>query len=68
MTDGDTVFAASTGTHDADPAPVLAAARAVFARALVHGLLRADSVTTPWGHLAAYRELYPRTAAEYRGT
>ncbi|XVS67278.1 P1 family peptidase [Actinosynnema sp. CA-299493] len=68
LTDGDTVFAASTGTHDADPAPVLAAARAVFARALVHGLLRADSVTTPWGHLAAYRELYPRTAAEYRGT
>ncbi|MEU4442269.1 P1 family peptidase [Actinosynnema sp. NPDC050801] len=68
LTDGDTAFAASTGTHDADPGRVLAAARAVFARALVHGLLRAESVTTPWGHLAAYRELYPRTAATYRGT
>ncbi|QQQ79049.1 P1 family peptidase [Saccharothrix sp. 6-C] len=68
LTDGDTVFAASTGTRDADPAEVLDAARRVFARALVHGLLRADSVTTPRGHLAAYRELYPRTAATYRGT
>ncbi|WP_033441481.1 P1 family peptidase [Saccharothrix sp. NRRL B-16314] len=78
LTDGDTVFAASTGTHDAgtpdagalaaDPDQVLAAAREVFARALVHGLLRAESVTTPWGHLAAYRELYPRTAATYLRT
>ncbi|MFI9008436.1 P1 family peptidase [Actinosynnema sp. NPDC053489] len=67
LTDGDTAFAASTGTHDADPAPVLAAARAVFARALVHGLLGAESVTTPRGHLAAYRELYPNTAATYPG-
>ncbi|MGW4114376.1 P1 family peptidase [Actinosynnema sp. NPDC004786] len=67
LTDGDTAFAASTGTHDADPGQVLAAARAVFARALVHGLLRAESVTTPWGHLAAYRERYPLTAAAYRG-
>ncbi|WP_158842303.1 P1 family peptidase [Saccharothrix deserti] len=67
LTDGDTVFAASTGTHDADAAQVLTAAREVFARALVHGLLRAESITTPWGHLAAYRELYPRTAATYRG-
>ncbi|MEU4746898.1 P1 family peptidase, partial [Actinosynnema sp. NPDC023658] len=66
LTDGDTVFATSTGTHDADAGQVLAAARHVFARALVHGLLRAESVTTPWGHLAAYRELYPRTAAAYR--
>ena len=69
LTDGDTVFAASTGTHDTpDLGQVLVAARRVFARALVHGLLRAESVTTPWGHLAAYRELYPRTAAAYRGT
>ncbi|MEV1115668.1 P1 family peptidase [Actinosynnema sp. NPDC049800] len=68
LTDGDTVFAATTGTHDAaDPHEVLAAARRVFARALVHGLLRAESATTSWGRLAAYRELYPRTAAEYRG-
>ncbi|MFE9746622.1 P1 family peptidase [Saccharothrix saharensis] len=68
LTDGDTVFATSTGTHDAgDVDLLLAAARAVFARALVHGLLRAESVTTPWGRLPAYRELYPRTAATYRG-
>ncbi|MCC8243724.1 P1 family peptidase [Saccharothrix luteola] len=68
LTDGDAVFAATTGTHDAaDPDEVLAAARRVFARALVHGLLRAESTTTSWGRLAAYRELYPRTAAEYRG-
>ncbi|MFT7834739.1 P1 family peptidase [Saccharothrix sp. BKS2] len=67
LTDGDTVFAAATGTHDADPRAVAAAARVVFARALVHGLLSAESVTTPWGRLTAYRELYPRTAADYRG-
>ncbi|WP_367127229.1 P1 family peptidase [Saccharothrix sp. HUAS TT1] len=67
LTDGDTVFASSTGARDADAGPVLAAARAVFARALVHGLLRAESVTTPQGHFPAYRELYPRTAAAYGG-
>lgn len=67
LTDGDTAFAASTGTHDSDTGEVLTAAREVFARALVHGLLRAESVTTPRVHLAAYRELYPRTAATYRG-
>lgn len=67
LTDGDAVFAAATGALDADPRAVAAAARTVFARALVHGLLRAESVTTPWGHLAAYRELYPRTAAAYPG-
>ncbi|QFZ21747.1 P1 family peptidase [Saccharothrix syringae] len=67
LTDGDTAFAAATGTRDADPRAVADAARAVFARALVHALLGAASVTTPWGHLPAYRELYPRTAAAYRG-
>ena len=41
--------------------------RSVFARALVHGLLAAHSVTTDAGHLVAYRERYPRTAAGYRG-
>ncbi|NUT93590.1 MAG: peptidase S58 DmpA [Saccharothrix sp.] len=69
MPDGDTVFAASTGTHNADIETVLEAARHTFARALVHGLLAAESVTTPWGHLKAYREQYPLTAAGYqRGT
>jgi putative pantetheine hydrolase len=38
---------------------VLIAAAEVAARALVHAVLAAESVTTPWGHIAAYRELYP---------
>lgn len=67
MTDGDTVFASTTGTHDAPPEAVLEAAAAVFARALAHALLSAEPVTTPWGRLTAYREVYPRTAAAYRG-
>ncbi|GAA3463023.1 P1 family peptidase [Saccharothrix longispora] len=75
LTDGDTVFAARTGdgstrdggTGEVAPRRVLDAAREVFARALVHGLLNAESVTTAWGALPAYRELYPRTAAGYRG-
>ncbi len=66
LSDGDSVFAASTGTHEAPVDAVLAAATQVFARALVHGLLTAESVTTPWGHLTAYREHYPRTALGYR--
>lgn len=65
--DGDTVFSVSTGTTTtADPDSVIAAATTVFARALVHGLLAAESVTTDSGHLTAYRERYPRTAAGYR--
>ncbi|RKT55892.1 P1 family peptidase [Saccharothrix australiensis] len=66
MYDGDAVFAASTGTHEAPVEAVLDAATRVFARALVHGLLAAESVTTPRGHLTAYRDRYPRTAAHYR--
>lgn len=66
LSDGDTVFAASTGTHDAPVDAVSQAATHVFARALVHGLLAAESVTTSWGTLTAYREQYPRTAAGYR--
>ncbi|MEU5692160.1 P1 family peptidase [Actinosynnema sp. NPDC020468] len=65
LTEGDTVFAASTGTHEADPGAVVAAARAVFARALAHALFHAAPVTTPWGAFTTYRELYPRTAAGY---
>lgn len=64
--DGDTVFAASTGGTDADPEAVIAVGAEVFARALVHGLLAAESVTTDTGHLVAYRERYPRTASGYR--
>jgi putative pantetheine hydrolase len=61
--DGDTVFAATTGTADARAEDVIAAATEVFARALVHGLLAAE----PVGHFTAYRELYPKTALGYRG-
>ncbi|WP_433283702.1 P1 family peptidase [Pseudonocardia sp. CA-142604] len=63
MTDGDTVFALSVpGSADttADPLhAVLAAAEAAFARAMVHAVLHAESVVTPFGHIASYRELYP---------
>ncbi|MEO6087184.1 MAG: P1 family peptidase [Umezawaea sp.] len=65
--DGDTVFSVSTGTTSGSPDEVIAAAAEAFARALVHGLLAAESVTTDSGHLTAYRERYPRTAAGYRG-
>ncbi|PRY38074.1 P1 family peptidase [Umezawaea tangerina] len=64
--DGDTVFAVATGTEDTDAEAVVAAGAEVFARALVHGLLAAESVTTGWRHVPAYRELYPRTAASYQ--
>ncbi|WP_377272026.1 P1 family peptidase [Peterkaempfera sp. SMS 1(5)a] len=63
--DGDTVFALATGTRSAVAASdqevngLIAAAADVFARAVVHAVLSAESVTTPWGHLPAYRELYP---------
>jgi putative pantetheine hydrolase len=62
MGDGDTIFAVSTGPSRAAEYPVdaiLAAAANVTARALVHSVLAAESVTNPWGHIAAYRELYP---------
>jgi putative pantetheine hydrolase len=64
MTDGDTVFALSLPGPAADPLPaVLAAAEAAFARAMVHAVLQAESVVTPFGHLACYRELYPHATA-----
>ncbi len=65
--DGDTVFSVSTGTTSGAPEEVIAAAADVFARALVHGLLAAESVTTGLGHVPAYRERYPKTGAGYRG-
>jgi putative pantetheine hydrolase len=67
LTDGDTVFALSvpgSAVTAADPLPaVLAAAEAAFARAMVHAVLKAESVVTPFGHLASYRELYPHATA-----
>ncbi|MFJ6213910.1 P1 family peptidase [Streptomyces sp. NPDC092296] len=74
LADGDTVFALATGTADPPPPrpgllpehgpadavnQLLAAAADVFARAVAHAVLAADSVTTPGGHLAGYRELFP---------
>ena len=71
--DGDTIFAVSTGaslvSDDSRVDGVLAAATGVTARALVHAVLAAESVTTPWGHITAYRELYPRAlGVPHRGT
>ncbi|WP_410631036.1 P1 family peptidase [Amycolatopsis sp. cmx-4-83] len=60
IADGDTVFAVATGTSPATATPELfAAASNAFARAIVHAVLAAESVTTDWGHIASYRELYP---------
>jgi putative pantetheine hydrolase len=68
LVDGDTTFAMSTGTTPLphDPAAevdavnqVLAAGADVFTRAMVHAALAAESVTTTWGHMPSYRELYP---------
>ncbi|SDY87088.1 L-aminopeptidase/D-esterase [Amycolatopsis xylanica] len=56
--DGDTMFATATGKTTADVGMLLEAASVVVARAIVHAVLAADSVTTGWGHIASYRELY----------
>jgi putative pantetheine hydrolase len=61
--DGDTLFAVSTAT---DPAPddvglyrILTAAADVVTRALVRGLLAAESVRTPAGSWSCYLDLAP---------
>lgn len=68
LVDGDTVFALATGESalPAGPADEIAAVNRVLAagadavsRAMVHALLAAEPVTTAWGHLPSYRELYP---------
>ncbi|MFD8493229.1 P1 family peptidase [Amycolatopsis sp. NPDC059657] len=56
--DGDTMFAVATGKATVDVERLLEAASVVVARAIVHAILAADSVTTDWGHMASYRELY----------
>jgi L-aminopeptidase/D-esterase-like protein len=61
--DGDTIFGLSTGAvPGAEVTDILAAAVGVTARALVQAVLVAESVTTPWGHIASYREIYPAAA------
>jgi L-aminopeptidase/D-esterase-like protein len=58
--DGDTIFALATGaSKGAGADAVIGTATEVTARALVHAVLAAESVTTPWGHIASYREVYP---------
>ncbi|OIV37493.1 hypothetical protein BIV57_10650 [Mangrovactinospora gilvigrisea] len=63
LVDGETVFALATG-RSGPPADVpalnrlLAAAADTVSRAIVHALLAADTVTTPWRRIPSYRELY----------
>ena len=73
LADGDTIFALATGEIEGPPPhpglqddhargdsvnQILAAGADVVTRAIVHALLAARSLTTPWGHIASYRELY----------
>ena len=73
LADGDVLFALATGAVEGPPPraglldehgrgdsvnQILAAGADVVARAIVHALLAAESVTTPWGHVASYRELH----------
>lgn len=73
LADGDAIFALATGAVEGPPPSsglldehgrgdsvnqILAAGADVVARAIVHALLAAESVTTSWGHIASYRELY----------
>lgn len=73
LADGDAIFALATGAVEGPPPhaglladhargdsvnQILAAGADAVARAIVHALLAAESVTTPWGHIASYRELY----------
>jgi len=58
LVDGDTVFGVATGERPEFPpiGRLLDAAATSFTRAMVHGVLAAESVTTPWGHIPAYAE------------
>lgn len=72
LSDGDIVFALSTGTgtwpppegpleslHASDQVnQILAAGADVMARAIVHAVLAAEPVTTPLGHVPSYRAMY----------
>ncbi|MBB5835281.1 P1 family peptidase [Kribbella italica] len=71
LVDGDSVFAASTAPKDTprlsvtDPTALLqletifAAGAHCLTRAIVHGVLAAESVDSPAGHLPSYRDTYP---------
>jgi L-aminopeptidase/D-esterase-like protein len=69
LLDGDTVFAVSTGQPPrlgvTDPAAlmqletVFAAGARTLSRAIVRGMLAAETVETPAGKLTSYRDAYP---------
>lgn len=77
LVDGDGIFALSTRIGDddrprlsvTDPAAmhrldaVFAAGARTMVRAMVHGLLAAESVETPAGRLLSYRDAYPSAFA-----
>lgn len=63
MFDGDTVFGLATGARPA-PDPVgfhalLGAAADCVTRAIVRGLLAAETTSTPWGTMRSYRDAFP---------
>lgn len=63
MFDGDTVFTLATGARPA-PDPVgfhalLGAAADCVTRAIVRGLLAAETTSTPWGTMRSYRDAFP---------
>ena len=63
MFDGDTIFALATGDGPAASPlefhAILSAAADCFARAVVHGVLAAATVTTPGGVYPGYLDLFP---------
>lgn len=63
MTDGDTLFTLATGARDAPDVAGLQAllqtAAECVTRAVVRGILAADSVTTPAGTWRSYRDAFP---------
>lgn len=65
LADGDSIFAVSTQDRELSENcsfdRLRTAAVGVFTRAVVHGVLAAESITTPTGHIPAYRELFPDT-------
>lgn len=73
LVDGDSVFAVSTGQPPrlsvTDPAAlmqlemVFAAGARTLARAIVRGMLAAETVDTPAGGLISYRDAYPSAFA-----
>ena len=57
------MFALATGTQPAPDLPgfqsLLGAAADCFTRAVVHGVLAAETVETPAGRWVSYREAFP---------